>query len=234
MRSKPQWGPDTVARCPSCNEDIKVGFRGPSGLVEHEGKSKCLKTIEKKKKADELEAKRSKNAIGMYFRPKQQPLVVSTVAEPAKLPPVPFRHRENAAGRSPSVSASSPVSEFRQLSSLPSSPTQIGKHAGTTSLASLRKVAAALPMSVPMGTDGDSFVAGGEIDPDEDIWEQGDMALNRLLAGRSPAQIAPLIRRGDYGIDSVIDFFEFLLENNVDSALLEDKMDRLKNAMLVL
>ncbi|KAH8980974.1 hypothetical protein EDB86DRAFT_3133864 [Lactarius hatsudake] len=44
----------TTERCPLCEEEIKVGTAGPPGLVQHQGKKKCLATIKKKKQATEI------------------------------------------------------------------------------------------------------------------------------------------------------------------------------------
>jgi hypothetical protein len=50
MFLKTKYGADTAAKCPDCKELITVGTRGPSNLVEHQGKSKCKATARQKER----------------------------------------------------------------------------------------------------------------------------------------------------------------------------------------
>jgi len=42
-----------MACCPLCGEEVRVGTTGPQGLKQHQGKKKCLRNVEKKKKDEQ-------------------------------------------------------------------------------------------------------------------------------------------------------------------------------------
>ena len=54
-----------MALCPECETDINIGFAGPEGLVQHQGKSKCKENIDKKKKTNKKTKVWTLFAVGM-------------------------------------------------------------------------------------------------------------------------------------------------------------------------
>ena len=52
-----------TVRCPECDDLITMGTCGSNGLVEHQGKSKCITTV--KQKAKEDKSKRNHTLFGL-------------------------------------------------------------------------------------------------------------------------------------------------------------------------
>jgi len=50
LKDKIKYNVTMTARCPECGEDINVGTAVPAGLSQHTGKSKCKKSVERRKK----------------------------------------------------------------------------------------------------------------------------------------------------------------------------------------
>ncbi|QRV97683.1 hypothetical protein RhiJN_25702 [Ceratobasidium sp. AG-Ba] len=78
---------DTKVVCPDCHELIHVAFRGPPGLVEHQGKAKCLST-----QARRLQEERKKNQptllrFGLLASSKTKP-AHNTACSPPIIAPV--------------------------------------------------------------------------------------------------------------------------------------------------
>ncbi|KAH8978476.1 hypothetical protein EDB86DRAFT_3248975 [Lactarius hatsudake] len=73
----------TTERCPLCEEEIKVGTAGPPGLVQHQGKKKCLATIKKKKQAAEI-AKRPTFKLFSYLRREDSSRTATDLAREAE------------------------------------------------------------------------------------------------------------------------------------------------------
>ena len=61
-----------------------------------------------------------------------------------------------------------------------------------------------------------------------------DRALNRVIGyGKTETEIEQIVRRGQYGMDGMLLWLEKCVYNlKIDESLLENKVDRIINAML--
>ena len=75
-----------------------------------------------------------------------------------------------------------------------------------------------------------------EVEEGSDPWESLDPALNIVVGyGASVEEIAGIIRRGDYGMDGMYRWLKkCVMVLKVDEALLEKKVQRLIDAMILL
>ena len=106
---------------------------------------------------------------------------------------------------------------------------------------SLRNCIATLPTMVPLASKADLLARFSgdpmlEVEAGEDPWESLDRALNIVIGyGASVGEIAGIIRRGDYGIDGMYQWLKkCVVELKVDEGLLEMKIQRLIDAMILL
>lgn len=93
-----------------------------------------------------------------------------------------------------------------------------------------------LPESIPEAIDGDvlaKFAVELPVVSKEGAWEVLDPMLNNLVGwGRSPEEVAGLIRRGAKGVEGLWKYIRgFVIEYGVSGALLEGKVRVLLNAM---
>ena len=129
-----------------------------------------------------------------------------------------------------------------ELDGSPSPPPMIAPSSSTTSLLSeLERVSVSLPLSTPEGTEMD-ILARFSVDPvleleaGDDAWEMADRALNGVIGyGKTVEEIATIIRRGPLGMDGLCRWLKILVsELQVDEVLLEGKIKRLIDAMVLL
>ena len=121
------------------------------------------------------------------------------------------------------------------ISSQQSSPTK------SEFFAKLEAAISTLPATVLVGTKEDDIAqfSGDPIhslDDGEDAWEMIDRALNRVIGyGKTASEIEKLIRRGEYGMDGMLSWLrKCVYELKIDERLLENKVERLINAMVQL
>ena len=97
-----------------------------------------------------------------------------------------------------------------------------------------------LPDTVPLATAADTlaqFSADPIIDgDDEDAWQMVDRTLNRIIGyGATIEEISALIRRGKFGMDGLCIWLEKCVSTlRIEEALLENKVNRLVEAMVLL
>ena len=96
-------------------------------------------------------------------------------------------------------------------------------------------------MEVPYGVDSDDLAifAGSphaHIQQDDEAWENLDPLLNQVVSyGATPETISQRIRRGKFGMDGMYTWPKVCIEElNVSEGLLEGKIERLIDAMLIL
>ena len=96
-------------------------------------------------------------------------------------------------------------------------------------------------MEVPYGIDSDDLAifAGSpraHIQQDDEAWENLDPLLNQVVGyGATPETISQRIRRGKFGMDGMYTWPKVCIEElNVSEGLLEGKIERLIDAMLIL
>ena len=51
-KNKITYGIDFKVECPLCKEMIPVGYAGPIGLAQHQGKKKCMATLERNQREE--------------------------------------------------------------------------------------------------------------------------------------------------------------------------------------
>jgi hypothetical protein len=98
-----------------------------------------------------------------------------------------------------------------------------------------------LPTEVPYGVDSDDIaIFSGSprthIQQDDEAWENLDPLLNRIVGyGVTPEIISQRIRRGKYGMDGMFTWLKVCVEElNISEGLLEGKIERLIDAMILL
>ncbi|KAG8916076.1 hypothetical protein FRC02_004238 [Tulasnella sp. 418] len=228
FKEKIKYSVDTRVKCPDCNEMIQVGFRGPSGLEEHQGKKQCQKTVQKKKNVEVLQRQQH---MFTHFKP-----VVKVQTQPA-LPPSAVVTAPAPILASQGISSSWQVpSTSRSAQSLPDDAQRV--------LAPLQLAITKLPDTVPVGGPNDTMALFGQDPsalvsadiPDDEVWETVDPVLKNLLGfGKTSAEISSMIRRGHYGMDGMCRFFEYLVcERGLNVGLLEGKVDRVMQAISLL
>ena len=112
--------------------------------------------------------------------------------------------------------------------------------AHVTLLSRLRILTANLPLSVPVGCQGEPLACFA-VDPEDlvqagqDAWEDVvDPTFNQVIGfGRTTVEIAGFIRRGEYGMDGFCNWTESCLERlNIAPPLLEMRLERVVQAMI--
>lgn len=105
----------------------------------------------------------------------------------------------------------------------------------------LKSVIDSLPTEVPYGVDSDDLAvfAGSPrayIQQDDEAWENIDPLLNQVIGyGATPEIISQRIRRGKFGMDGMYTWLKVCIEElNISEGLLEGKINRLIDAMLLL
>ncbi|KAG8944052.1 hypothetical protein FRC03_002201 [Tulasnella sp. 419] len=209
FKEKIKYSVDTRVKCPDCNEMIQVGFRGPSGLEEHQGKKQCQKTVRKKKNAEVLQRQQH---MFTHFKP-----VVKVQTQPA-LPP------------SAVVTAPAPILASQGISSSWRVPSTSRSAQSLPDDAQRED-----PTTMALFGQDPSALVSADI-PDDEVWETVDPVLNNLLGfGKTSAEISSMIRRGHYGMDGMCRFFEYLVcERGLNAGLLEGKVDRVMQAISLL
>lgn len=232
--------------CPDCGKPVKVGFRGPGNLIEHQGKKKCLKTIADEKKQTEANKTRTLWQFGSFARPTALPSSSSSslplVTAPALVVPSnssPLDGADNSTSQSPPSPTTPQFGPPQASSSSLVDTSAVSLSYNGNPLERLKAKAAMLPSSVPMGSVDDAFsVVLGELwnpDDTDELWEASDKALNRLVGyDANPTVVSQRIRRGQHGVDGVCDFLAYLRTNGVSENLLEGKMKKLEDALDIL
>jgi hypothetical protein len=111
-----------------------------------------------------------------------------------------------------------------------------------TLLSRLRILTANLPLSVPIGRQGEPlacFAVNPEnlVQAGQDAWEDVvDPTFNQVIGfGRTTVEIAGFIRRGEYGMDGFCNWTEICLERlHIAPSLLEMRLERVAQAMIYL
>ena len=124
---------------------------------------------------------------------------------------------------------------------IPCTSSQQSFPAKSAFFAKLEVAISTLPVTVLIGTKEDDIAqfSGDPIhnlDDGEDAWEMIDKALNRVIGyGKTATEIEKMIRRGEYGMDGMLSWLnKCVYELKIDERLLENKVERLINAMLQL
>lgn len=107
-------------------------------------------------------------------------------------------------------------------------------------LSRLRALTVNLPLSVPIGYQGEPlacFAVNPEllVQPGQDAWEDVvDPTFNQVIGfGRTTIEIAGFIRRGQYGMDGFCNWTAACLESlKISPSLLEMRLDRVMQAMI--
>lgn len=103
-------------------------------------------------------------------------------------------------------------------------------------LTACKQAADRLPSTVPEGKDSD-VLAQFAVEPPRttvtDAWEVLDPLLNNAIGwGATAEDVRPLIRRGANGVHALCRFVEyFVMEYGIEGALLEGKLNTLREAM---
>ena len=61
-KNKVTYGIDFKVECPLCKEMIPIGYAGPIGLAWHQGKKKCMTTLERNQREKNQEKERSRSS----------------------------------------------------------------------------------------------------------------------------------------------------------------------------
>ena len=98
-----------------------------------------------------------------------------------------------------------------------------------------------MPAEVPYGADSDDLaIFSGSprayIQQDDEAWENLDPVLNQVIGyGATPEIISQRIGRGKFGMDGMYSWLKVCVEElNISEGLLEGKIERLIDAMLLL
>jgi len=104
----------------------------------------------------------------------------------------------------------------------------------------VKPVIDSLPAEVPYGVDSDdvAIFAGSPrayIQQADEAWENLDPLLNQVIGyGATPETLSQRIRRGKFGMDGMYTWLKVCVEElNISEGLLEGKIERLIDAMLL-
>ncbi|KAF9473610.1 hypothetical protein BDN70DRAFT_937308 [Pholiota conissans] len=224
---QPGFEVDSTQYCESCKLDVLVGFGGEKNWEIHASSAAHQRAIR------EAEVIPKKNLFSFFGKVKiaVTPTITPTTvaAAPLLLPPTPS-------------SLTAGVSLFTQTTSASSIISCPATHHNHTLLQDLLHTIQSLPTSIPVGLPSDDlgalFYSPKDLLQDgEDAWEDViNPTLDRLLGfGIDSTALQALIRRGDFGMDGVYRYFKTCIcELSIDAGLLEGKIGRLIEAMVVL
>ncbi|EIW75146.1 hypothetical protein CONPUDRAFT_66200, partial [Coniophora puteana RWD-64-598 SS2] len=201
--------------CPLCGQQITVGTAGSKNMDMHKGSKRCKQQQKQREKEAKEEDERAKK------KTKKKPMKQRTLFEVAN-PPHPLP------GPSPSTPLPQPAPEHSNPPSQPAVARAAPSPLANKLLSTLRDGIAHMPSSIPVACENDELVvfenwADNYRDMDADIvWEDADQQMNNVFGGGRPEEeIRTLVRRGDAGMDGVLNFFEFILiDKEIDPCLL--------------
>lgn len=237
-----------------CHEAVLVGTAGPKGLEQHKGKKKCLANIEKSKKGE----KESKTLTLFSFlqRPDKEtaPTTTETLQKegkqklaaaslilvgPSTHPP----QNDDVAETNRVVRGSSDENQLidDKLTDRQGKEKRTGCQHAWLLLDRLRTAIQEIPQSTPEGRATDELAGFNRYTAltvcatvaQDELWENVNPAMDRMLGfGRSSAEIQGLIRRGPFGVQSLCEYLELLVEEGgVVGGLVEGKVSALISAI---
>ncbi|KAH9068269.1 hypothetical protein EDB83DRAFT_2222807, partial [Lactarius deliciosus] len=216
----------TTERCPLCEEEIKVGTAGPQGLVQHQGKKKCLATIKKKKQDAEIA---KKPTLWSYLRREDSSHTATDLAREAE--------RKETESSSRVVRA--------RVGGCEATPARRGCRDAWLLLDRLHNEIGKVPDDVLEDGEGNepSYELSGYNKmaalsicadvPQDELWENVNPGLDRILGFRRPQEeIVAMVRCSRVGLQGLYEYLEVLVEEGgVVGGLLEGKVTALLMAM---
>jgi hypothetical protein len=209
---------------------VQVGRAGPQGIIQHQGKRKCVAT--KKVKVAEISRGMQATLFSLGFSRETQPR-----SEPHQVNEAPLASniRQRANRASGIITAVDPTLNKKVL--VPH------HHPDVVQL--LSQLCGAIEHLSNIAEEGSrdmnelsDFIGHPthlvSLDvPTDDVWELADPILNRVLGfGRSRSELQALVRQNRVGAMGLCKFIEYLLvEKRVGPGLLEGKTGRLVEAI---
>ena len=222
------------AVCPDCDSRVNCGTIGLANLEKrHRGRKTCKAAQDKRNK----EAKKKKDGTILSFLKPKAAIVPPTVNNTApvhsyKLAPQP------ATDMSPTASAITMQGKTKTGSSMP----QPGSGPiSNTFVKTLRDLVKHLPESVPEASEFDKLAVFGRSpkefdDPTleaDDLWETTlNSVLKSTLGWGIEGNMDIIIRRGRWGLDGLVDFVTYFVEERgMSRELFEGKLANLMTAL---
>jgi len=260
QKKGPKYDVSTTVRCPLCEDDIQVGTAGPRGLEQHQGKKKCLATIEKKKQ-DERSAKNLTLFSFLQRKDKGEPLSAAEAARDIKsrnaesssriivrplsaLEYADKNHRndpgdgglEGLGTQDDNGKDDARTDERGEMSNR-----RKGCRDGWRVLDQLRGAIGKIPYNVPEAKSSDELAGYNRSTalsacsgiPQDEIWENINPGLDRMLGfGRPKGEIQELVRRGEMGVQGFCEYLEVLVDDGgIVGGLIEGKVSALVEAI---
>ena len=225
---QPKYDIDFKVQCPACGEDIQVGFAGPAGLVNHQGKSRCQKTVATKAKIEKMAKRPTLFHFSITKKPEGQKATENQNNDDRSMVrPMSWHYAKGG--------LETQVNEGEEC--------HLGCKKAWNLLRKLRKAANVLEDNANILVAGPSDALSGyskagaattyDTVNNEEIWEMVNPGLDRLLGfGKSKEEVCSLLRRGPRGVTGLCSYFEYLVEEKgVVGELLEGKINILLEAM---
>ena len=238
---------------------MQVGTAGPQGLEQHQGKKKCLATIEQRRK-DEQKGKNLTLFSFLRRQDKREPTAVEVARE---------AERQEATSSSRIVvgpsSATPQLENFKIRDERPVEGNRDNGRAGKAGERSMDKTSGSrkrrkgcpdgwllldrlqaaignIPCNIPEGKQGDELASFNRNAglmacagiPLNELWENLNPSLDRLLGFRRPMnEIQAIIRRGPMGVEGFVEYLQVLVEEGgVVGSLIEGKVSTLVDAII--
>jgi len=229
---------ESVRTCDVCKVDIKLSFGGEANWNSH-----CESRAHRE---NESKATKSKS-LTTWFKKSVAKSNVTASSTPAL--PTLSSNLPSKSSTSLAITASgSPLADAMTVSDdevpIFGPDPSVGRPSPTSQsvlFQSLRNCIDTLPTMVQLASKTDILARfsgdpTSEVEDNGDPWETLDPALNIIIGyGASVGEISRIIRRGDYGMDGMYRWLRKCVEElKVDEALLEKKVQRLIDAMILL
>jgi hypothetical protein len=239
-KSKITYGIDFKVECPLCKEMIPVGYAGPIGLAQHQGRKKCMATCERKQKEKKKGKIRTLFEVGVK---KTSDIASSSTTTPLPssinhhIPPI-IVHPTDVLNRDHSHSEDLLVLHPHENTG---TSRRQGCNFALDLLRQLKDAERTMGSNIPVGQQGDEIAAYGKVSamaqclniPNDEVWEVVNPGLDRLLGfGRALDDIQSIVRRGPLGVLGLLEYLTYLVEEKgVDGGLIEGKINVLIDAI---
>jgi hypothetical protein len=227
-KNKATYGIDFKMECPLCKEMIPVGYAGPIGLAQHQGKKKCKATCEMNQKA-----KKIRTLFDVGIKKTSNIATSSSAPLPGSInhhvPPIIVHPLDSDVNHA--YSHSDDLLDPHENTSR-----RLGCKFGWDLLLRLKDAERTMDSNIPIGQQGDEIAAYGKVSamaqcldiPNDEVWEVVNPGLDRLLGfGRALDDIqSSIIRRGPLGVLWLLEYLTYLVEEKgINGGLIEGKIN---------